>query len=185
MNRLADRTGWAHQAARLYAKDGIVLFAVLLAAGWWWRRRSRDVAGVAGLVGTGAAALAALGVGQVVGHVVDRARPYAVMPGVHVLVSRTSDFSFPSDHATAVGAVAVGLLVCWRPLGWVAAGLAALMAFARVYVGAHYPADVVAGLVLGGATAVIVVSFARRFLTPVLDAALKTPLRRLIVAVPA
>jgi undecaprenyl-diphosphatase len=132
-----------------------------------------------------AAALAALGVGQLVGHAVERARPYAVMPGMHVLVSRTSDFSLPSDHATVVGAVAVGLLVCARPLGLVAAGLAALMAFARVYVGAHYPADVVAGLVLGAAAAVILVPFARRFLTPVLEAALKTPLRRAIVAVPA
>ncbi|MEA3077018.1 MAG: hypothetical protein QOF60_1926 [Actinomycetota bacterium] len=182
INRLQARTAWAHPAARWYAKDGIVLFGVLLVVAWLWRRRDgeADVEGVAAVVGTGVAIFAALGLGQVIGHAVHRARPYAAMPYVHVLVARTHDFSFPSDHATAVGAVAVGLLLCAWPLGWVAAGLAALMAITRVYAGAHYPADVVAGLVLGGAVAALVVAAARRALTPVLRAALGTPLRLLI-----
>jgi undecaprenyl-diphosphatase len=51
------------------------------------------------------------------------------------------------------GAVAVGLFLVSRSLGIVASVAALAMAFARVYVGAHFPVDVVAGLVLGGATA--------------------------------
>jgi undecaprenyl-diphosphatase len=58
-----------------------------------------------------------------------------------------------SDHATAVGAVAVGLSFANRRWGIVATVLALLMAFTRVYVGAHYPTDVVAGLALSGIVA--------------------------------
>lgn len=66
-----------------------------------------------------------------------------------VLVHRSVDASFPSDHATMAGATAAGLLLLDRRLGVTAAVDAALMAFARVYVGAHFPVDVVAGLAVG------------------------------------
>jgi undecaprenyl-diphosphatase len=137
INRLAARTGWAHPLFVAYAKYGVLLFAVLLLAGWWVARSHADIDAVAAIVWAGAGAVLALGVGQLIGHAVDRARPYAVMPTAHVLITRTSDFSFPSDHATAVGAVAAGLWLTHHRLGLLAAGLAVVMAFARVYVGAR------------------------------------------------
>ena len=77
------------------------------------------------------------------------------MTAIQLLVHKTTDFSFPSDHATAVGAVAVGLLFTNRRWGTIAAVLAIVMAFTRVYVGAHYPGDVLAGLALGGTVAAV------------------------------
>ncbi len=157
VNRLADHTGWAHPLATGFAKYGIVVFAALLAVAYLDARRRGHVDDVAGVVGATGAVLVALALAQVIGGLVDRARPYAAMPGVHVLVDRTSDFSFPSDHATAVGAVAAGLLLLHRRRWGVVAAVAALvMAGARVYVGAHYPGDVVAGLALGAIVAVAV-----------------------------
>lgn len=149
MNRLADRTRWAHGPMVAYAKVGIIAFAVLLLLGWWGARATGDLDQLARLLWAGAGALAAVGINQLIGSLVARARPYAAMPNVHVLIPRTSDFSFPSDHAVAAGAVAAGLVLAQRRLGSVAVVLAAVMAVARVYVGAHYPADVVAGLLLG------------------------------------
>ena len=153
INRLADRTGWAHSLFKANAGYGIVLFAVLLLAAYIDGRRHADLTALAASVWAALAAMAALGVGQIIGGAVDRARPYETMANVHLLVDKTTDFSFPSDHATVAGAVAVGLLFANRRLGIVASVLAVLMAFTRVYVGAHYPGDVLAGLALGGVVA--------------------------------
>jgi undecaprenyl-diphosphatase len=179
VNVLQVHTGWAHGVLRLYAKDGIALFALLLLAGWFVGR-TRGSAAIAGAVSAGAAALVALAVNQLVGHLVDRARPYATHAGVHLLVGRTSDFSFPSDHAAAAGAVAAGLLLVERRLGLLAVLAAVLMAFVRVYVGAHYPGDVVAGLAIGALTALALQPLVVRLLVPVLDRAATTPLRPLV-----
>jgi membrane-associated phospholipid phosphatase len=154
-NRLANRTGWAHGFFTAYAKYGIVLFAMLLCAAYLDGRQHGDLRAVAGSVWAACAAVIALGIGQIIGGAIDRARPYETMTGIHLLVARTTDFSIPSDHATAAGAVAVGLLFANRRWGRIAAALALLMAFTRVYVGAHYPGDVLAGLLLGGAVAAI------------------------------
>jgi membrane-associated phospholipid phosphatase len=155
INRLADHTGWAHGFFTAYAKYGIVVFAALLLVAFLDGRRVGDLRSVAGSVWAAVAALLALGVGQVVGGAIDRARPYEAMTSVHVLIARTTDFSFPSDHATAVGAVAAGLWISSRRVGIIAVALAVMMAFARVYVGTHYVSDVVAGLALGAAVALM------------------------------
>src|SRR4051812_19012101 len=155
INRLAERTGWAHSVFKANAGFGIVLFAVVLVVAYLDGRHHADLTAVAGSVWAALAALVALGVGQIIGGAVDRARPYGTMSNVHLLVDKTTDFSFPSDHATVAGAVAVGLLFANRRCGIVAAVLAVLMAFTRVYVGAHYPGDVLAGLALGGLVAAL------------------------------
>jgi membrane-associated phospholipid phosphatase len=99
--------------------------------------------------------LTALAINQPIGRGFSEPRPYATHPHLLVLASHTGDFSFPSDHAVMAGAVAAGLLLVSRPLGLVAAAAAVLMAFARVYIAAHYPWDVIAGLVLGATTALL------------------------------
>lgn len=154
INRLANRTGWAHWFFTASAKYGVTLFALLLVVAYISGRQHGDLRTVAGSIWAAGAALVALGIGQLIGGAIDRARPYEAMTGVHLLVGRTTDFSFPSDHATVAGAVAVGLLFTNRRWGIIAAVLAVWMAFARVYVGAHYPGDVLAGIALGAAVAV-------------------------------
>ena len=155
VNGLTQRTSWANGPMRFNANSGIVLFAALLLIGYVISWSDSDIDGVAGSVWAGLAALVALAIGQVIGNLVDRARPYESLNNVHVLVTRTTDFSFPSDHATVAGAVAVGLILVNRWLGIAASVAALLMGFTRVYVGAHYPGDVLAGLVLGGVVAAL------------------------------
>jgi undecaprenyl-diphosphatase len=99
---------------------------------------------------------------------------------VLVLVPRASDFSMPSDHAVVAGAVIAGVLLYnWRlGLGAAAAGLT--LAFDRVYVGAHYPGDVLAGLGLGAVTAICLYVIIGPRLAGVAAFLAKTPLRPLV-----
>lgn len=183
-NRFADHTTWLHGPLSAYARYGIVLFAAALLASWWVSRAADDLEALAGAAWAGAAALGALGVGQLLGNIIDRSRPYETIPQAHVLIARTTDFSFPSDHATAAAAVAAGLVIATRRIGLVAAAAALLMALARVYVGAHYPADVAAGLVLGAAVAALGHRLVVPHLTRLLRHLATTPLRPLLTSRP-
>lgn len=88
-------------------------------------------------------------------NVVARIRPYEVIDGLECLVGRAMDYSFPSGH-TASSFAAATVMACLLPkkYGVPALILAALIAFSRLYVGIHYPTDVlfgfVDGVVLGG-----------------------------------
>lgn len=152
VNDFARATPWLHAPAVAYAKYGLVVFAALVLVGVWQRRGSGDCE-LAAAVWAGLGTLLAVAVNQPVASLVAERRPYAAHPGVLVLVDRSTDWSFPSDHSVMAGAVAVGLLLVSRRLGSVAAVAALLMAAVRVYVGAHYPDDVVAGLALGATVA--------------------------------
>jgi membrane-associated phospholipid phosphatase len=155
VNDFARSTGWLHAPMTAYAKYGLLIFAGLLLIGWWVAR-GRPAKVMAAALLAPVATVVAVGLNQPIIKSVAETRPYVVHPGALVLVSRTSDPSFPSDHAAMAGAVAAGLLfVAWR-LGLVAAVCALVMAFARVYVGAHYPHDLLAGLAFGAAIAGLV-----------------------------
>jgi membrane-associated phospholipid phosphatase len=152
VNRLAVRSAWAHGFMNAFAVYGVGILAVLVVAGWWLARdRPDSPRAVAAAVWTGAGALVAVGINQPIASAFHRARPFQALPGVEVLVSRSHDFTFPSDHAVAAGAAAAGLWLFSRRLAIAGTVVAVFLAFCRVYVGAHYPGDVTAGLALGAA----------------------------------
>lgn len=152
INQFAIDTPWLHTPAELYAKYGILLFAVLLVIAWW-RARAVGTRAVAMSLLAPLGTVVAFGVQQILVMLVSEPRPYAVHPTALVLVAKTSDPSFPSDHACVTAAVAIGLLFANRRLGYVAAAGAVLMAATRLYVGAHWPIDVIGGLTVGSLVA--------------------------------
>jgi undecaprenyl-diphosphatase len=146
------------------AAAGLAEYAfVALVGAWfligWLRQRPSERRGV--IAALGAAAIALL-TNQVIGLAWNRPRPFMAHPAsVHVLLSHGTDPSFPSDHAAAAFAIAVVLLALHRRLGIAALLGAALMCYARVYVGDHYPGDVIAGALVGAAAAVAVLTVLR------------------------
>lgn len=117
----------------------------------------------AGILALSAMALCALVTNVCLKNLVARPRPYTQVPGLTSLLPPQSDWSFPSGHTTASFACAgVYLQTLPKRYGTAALILAALIAFSRLYVGVHYPTDVLAGLAIGLIGSRIVCSAARR-----------------------
>jgi len=93
--------------------------------------------------------------------IVDRSRPSLELDDVNTIVSASGP-SFPSAHATRAFAVACLIwIVEPRRYGVVAVIVASLIAVSRVYIGVHWPTDVLAGAVLGVAIAVVFMNFTK------------------------
>lgn len=185
VNHVARVTPWLHAPAQLYAEYGVGVFAVALLVSWWWARREGDLRKMTAALWAPIGALVALGVNQVLVAAFAEPRPYTVLPDAFILASRSSDYSFPSDHAVMAGAVAAGVLLTHRRLGLVTMALALLMAFTRVYVGAHFPLDVVVGLVVGAAVTVAGYLLARPLGVRLVALLARTPVRPLLTTTAA
>lgn len=79
-----------------------------------------------------------------------RIRPYEVIEGLRYIVAKESEFSFPSGHsANSLACAWVLFRMCDKRIGVPALILALLIALSRLYVGVHYPTDVLAGVAIG------------------------------------
>lgn len=177
-------TAWAADAPSwlgplwVVATDGtLVLLGMLLLWRWWTAMRHRDVRGIAGTVLTGLATVAAYAASEAVKLVVDEERPCRALRAGAELIAEcpgAGDWSFPSNHATLAAGLAVGLALLWPRLAAGTLPLAGAAASLRVLVGVHYPHDVLAGAILGGA----VVAAALLGLQPLARRAASSLLRR-------
>jgi undecaprenyl-diphosphatase len=172
INGLAkDAPRWFDRVVEVVGEYGLLVAMILVVVCCWWsvRRRGGDDAAVsvAALVWAPLAAGIAVLVNIPIRGFVERPRPFLDHQGLEVLVSGKTDYSFVSDHATITMAMGVGLFVANRKFGLVGIGLALVEGFCRVYMGVHYPTDVVGGFALGTAVALLLSPLAMALLTPV------------------
>lgn len=128
---------------------GLPLMILAVTVQWWSRSNRRHIRHAC--IAAGLSFLIGLGLNQIILLFVHRLRPYDA--GLtHVLIERSADWSFPSDHATATFAIALAFLLQGLR-GRATALLLAAMAvcISRIYVGTHYVTDI-----LGGAATAIV-----------------------------
>ncbi|MDF3300311.1 phosphatase PAP2 family protein [Streptomyces tropicalis] len=175
INGLAkDAPHWFDRGMEFVGEYGLLLAMVLLVLGCWWsvrRRGGEDAApSVAALVWAPLAAGLAVLVNVPIRGFVERPRPFLDHQGLDVLVSGKTDYSFVSDHATITMAMGVALFVAHRRFGLAGIALALFEGFCRVYMGVHYPTDVVGGFALGTAVALLLSPLAMALLTPVVTA---------------
>jgi len=87
---------------------------------------------------------------EILKHLVGRVRPFDVIWELNVLIPKPNDFSFPSGHTASSFAVASTLSRKLPPkYGIPAIILASIISFSRLYVGVHYPSDVLFGMIIG------------------------------------
>ncbi|MFK0194625.1 phosphatase PAP2 family protein [Kitasatospora sp. NPDC090308] len=155
-------TGWAESAphwfdqlTRAWSAYGMAVFALLML--WaWWRARAADSAVMARVLASPLIVVVAYLVNSVLKSLVEEVRPCRQLPGSFVVEScaPAGDWSFPSNHTVAAFSAAAALWYADRRIGWIALLAAVLMGASRVWVGAHYPHDVLAAALLGVLVAV-------------------------------
>lgn len=102
-------------------------------------------------------------------NIVQRPRPYVTFTDLQIIIPQPSEFSFPSGHtSSSFASAAVFYRHLPKKFGVPAVLLAALIGFSRLYVGVHYPTDVLAGAVMG-----ILLSYMAEYLVDFLAKKLK------------
>ena len=87
---------------------------------------------------------------NIVKNIVQRPRPFVTFTDMQIIIPTPSEFSFPSGHtSSSFAAAAVFYRHLPKKLGLPAVILAGLIGFSRLYVGVHYPTDVIAGVLMG------------------------------------
>ncbi|MET9533159.1 MULTISPECIES: phosphatase PAP2 family protein [unclassified Streptomyces] len=166
----ARDTRWLNAPLESWTNIGLGVFAVLMIVGWWQARR-RDSASMALALAVPVSVVVAFGAAEVVKKLVSEVRPCRSMS--HAFIVETcpapSDFAFPSGHTTTAAATVAALYLLNRKLCAVAALFALFEGFTRVYVGAHYPHDVLGSAVLALPIAFLTSLALRRLATPLVE----------------
>lgn len=153
--------------AEIIAAQLIYAIPLLLIALWIWGEPERR----AGLVATAITAALALSANQLAGMLWYEPRPFMIGLG-RTLMAHVPENSFPSDHTTFVLTVGLALIVSRAAPTWgkIVSAAAALIAWARVYLGLHFPLDMLASALIAclfGGIAAFLEGPARRWVMPI------------------
>jgi undecaprenyl-diphosphatase len=160
-NELTIDYSWLGRGLSVLESWSVVVLAVATFALWLFARpgssRKWKLACASALASAGLGLL----INQLIARIWERARPVVHHPSVHVWGARSHDQSFPSDHASAAFGIAFAVFFFDRLVGSIFLTAAVVIGVGRVFIGAHYPMDVVAGCLVGLGSAVLVVRLSR------------------------
>ncbi|WP_442603430.1 undecaprenyl-diphosphatase [Paenibacillus sp. KN14-4R] len=152
INNLSETFSFLNPFMKFLAGGAEYLFYAAVIIYWFTRTvKNRRMIFIAVI-----SAAVALAISMLLGDIFYRDRPF-VTHQVFQLVPHAMNASFPSDHATASFAIATSIWLFRRKEGRVWLILAAAISFSRVWVGVHYPLDVICGM-LNGVLCVLIVT---------------------------
>lgn len=167
-------------------KASIPVMVLITAALWFLSRPGGDRKWRLACGSGFAAAALSYAIAFVIHRAYDRPRPYESHQISHPW-SSTTDATFPSDHTTVSFAIAFAVFSLDAVAGVVFLVVAAIIGIGRLFIGAHYPSDVGAGVVIGLIAAGVVVRLLPRFVSWVVSQVerLTDPVLRLLWRSPA
>ncbi|WP_067569710.1 phosphatase PAP2 family protein [Nocardia acidivorans] len=181
----ARETPWLNGLLLGFSSFGIALFAGLILLAWWIARRA-DAATMTAAIAVPIAAVTAYLINDGLKSAVAERRPCFTYPHAFLLEKcpPASDYSFPSNHTVVAAAMAAALFLIDRRLGVVATVATALMGLSRIYVGAHYPHDVAAAVVVGVIVGLATTGVLRKYAIALVEKLSTGPLRPILTARP-
>lgn len=144
VNGLAGKSVLVDQFFSLLSDYGSLLFGLIVV--WiWFTRKGDKVKNRYAVLFAVTIAVLALGVNYFIEFIYFRPRPF-VSQTVTLLIEKSADStSFPSNHSAGAFSIAFALFWRWKKVGIVLLVIACLLAFSRIFVGVHYPLDVISG----------------------------------------
>lgn len=139
-------------------KDALLIYALGLLFMWFFGKEKYKYT----VVYAALTAVIGLFINFVLGHIFYESRPF-VTHHVHLLIQHAKDASFPSDHTTGAFSLALAVLLRHRKIGSGMILFAILTGFSRIYVGHHYPFDVLGSIVISLLTSTLVYKFSNVF----------------------
>lgn len=148
INATPDSPAWMISIARFIANDVISIVPLLAVGLWLWGPRNQLSAQRQLVMKVAIAMAVSMSLSLLLGHVFPHNRPFVDHIGYNFL-AHSPDYSFPSDHGTIIFTFAVAFIAWHRAWSGAVLMLVALaIAWSRVYVGVHWPMDMLGGLMV-------------------------------------
>lgn len=120
-----------------------LLFGIIMY--WFTRKRENRIMIISSMF----AFVVAEVFGAIAGAIHSNNQPFVELNNVNQLIGHAIDNSFPSDHAIEFFSICITFLLFKKNLRYVWLAIAILVSISRVWVGVHYPADILVGAILG------------------------------------
>ncbi|PEW14409.1 MULTISPECIES: undecaprenyl-diphosphatase [Bacillus cereus group] len=145
INDLGKQYSFLNSAMIFLAEYMVYILGLIIIAYWFnWSRKSRMM-----VIQAMVAFVIAEMIGKIAGKFHLNYQPFAVLPDVNKLVDHAVDNSFPSDHTILFFSICFSCSLVRKKTGWLWLILAFCVAISRIWVGVHYPFDVVIGALIG------------------------------------
>ncbi|MEM1506157.1 undecaprenyl-diphosphatase [Domibacillus sp. 8LH] len=162
INQFAGRFPVLDGLMVVISQASLYIYSLILIIMWFYRKGNykhtvvfATITGVMGLV-----------INFIISQIYFEPRPFVTHNNVQLLIYHAADASFPSDHTTGAFALSLFVYLCHRKIGSAMIILAVFTGISRIYVGHHYPYDVLASIMIALAASLFVFKI-RKYLSAI------------------